>query len=266
MAPNEVCSVEHELRCDVPLTQSVYHDEFMEVEEDSIHLDCDFYTSYSCDEYPSYSCDEYHYLYLQKHGTEFMMPIIFEDGMDFIECELYYASTKSQLSGGALRRLQSQQQRRSSVQELEATFVDALPSCIRRSKRTKQNVKDQMQTPRRRCSFGGLPESGDMEPALIRSNSMRIDFRVDETRVSFEEYVQVVTIHPVNEYPPDVRSKMWMSREEMTDSMTRAMAEDVRDRHRAQQKLEKAMQAYLKRKVQQQGSINSTIAECIQAA
>jgi hypothetical protein len=185
--------------------------------------------------------DRFHDLYLQKHAFEFMMPILFEDGMDYVECELYYASITSQISygGSILRRARNPQPRRATLEELrEGSRQGVLLPCIRKSRLSKR------QQPRsgpviRRCSFSGMPQLDDVIP-LTRSNSME-KLLNDEPRVAFEEYVSVVTIYPAEEYPEDIKSSIWMSREEMSNCMRRAMVEEMREqRERVREQREKS--------------------------
>jgi len=77
-----------------------------------------------------------------------------------------------------------------------------------------------------------MPQIEEFQP-LTRSNSMR-RLGEEEARVSFEEYVQVVTIYPAEEYPDDVRTQMWMSREELSKCMRRAMIEDMKEQREKQ--------------------------------
>jgi hypothetical protein len=174
---------------------------------------------------------EFHELYIQRHGLEFMMPILFEDGMDYIECELYYASLTSQSYGGAFRKLRSMQPRRPTLRELTDEANGNRLSCLRRPTRG-EGVEHRSGPPVRRCSFSGMPQIEEFQP-LTRSNSMR-RFGEEEARVSFEEYVQVVTIYPAEEYPEDVRTQMWMSREELSKCMRRAMIEDMKEQREKQ--------------------------------
>jgi hypothetical protein len=174
---------------------------------------------------------EFHELYIQRHGLEFMMPILFEDGMDYIECELYYASLTSQSYGGAFRKLRSMQPRRPTLRELKDEANGNRLSCLRKPTRG-EGVEHKCGPPVRRCSFSGMPQIEEFQP-LTRSNSMR-RLGEEEARVSFEEYVQVVTIYPAEEYPEDVRTQMWMSREELSKCMRRAMIEDMKEQREKQ--------------------------------
>jgi len=192
----------------------------------------------------------YHDLFLQQDGMEFMQPILFEDGMDFVECELYYQMINSQCCGGAPRRLKQQDQRQTSPRDPQTTKPGALPSCIRKSKLTIK--KDSQPTkPFRRCSFSGLPARDESEYSVVRSNSLR-GFQQQQPRVSFDEYVQVVTIHTIDDYPQDVRCNIWMTREEMMLSIRRAMAEDAREKRKH------------KPDVERQPSTNNVIDQCLQ--
>jgi len=173
----------------------------------------------------------YHDLFIQRNGLEFMMPILFEDGMDYIECELYYASLTSQSWGGAFRRVGGGQSPLPSSEQLWDFANGNRLSCLRKPARGS-GLHCKSGPPVRRCSFSGMPQIEEFQP-LKRSISTR---RVgdEEARVSFEEYVQVVTIYPAEEYPDDVRAMMWMSREELSKCMRRAMIEDMKEQRERQ--------------------------------
>ncbi|EEC51895.1 predicted protein [Phaeodactylum tricornutum CCAP 1055/1] len=160
--------------------------------------------------------DGYSSMYFQREGLEYMTPILFEDGMDFVECSFYYLCRKSQDSGGVLYRERRRCQPRATTEQL--THMDnAQPSpCIRRPFRFHSFPSLVTDIQARRCSFSGIPDLGNnnSDSQLIRSNSMR-SLRDQVARVSFEEYVQVVTIRAAHDYPEDVRSGLWISREEM---------------------------------------------------
>lgn len=183
------------------------------------------------DGYMDYDDTDFHELYLQRNGLEFMMPILFEDGMDYIECELYYASLTSQSWGGAFRKLRSMQPRRPTLRELKDEAVGNRLSCLRKPTRGEGQM-NKSGPPVRRCSFSGMPQIEEFQP-IQRSNSMR-RLGEEEARVSFEEYVQVVTIYPAEEYPDEVRTQMWMSREELSKCMRRAMIEDMKEQRERQ--------------------------------
>jgi hypothetical protein len=177
---------------------------------------------------------KFHDLYLQKGGIAFLSPILFEDGMDYVECRQYYDSIQSQHARSGTNDLRSKQQRRTSLRELEHLVSDC-NSSVRRSRRNDRQ-KTELNGTLRRCSFSGLTESFDIssEPHLVRSSSQR-DLTESTPHVRFEECVQVVTIYSAVDYPPNVRANIWMSRKEMSLCMRRALAEKV-----AQQKKKKA--------------------------
>jgi hypothetical protein len=183
---------------------------------------------------------KFHDLYLQKGGIAFLSPILFEDGMDYVECRQYYDSIQSQHARSGTNDLRSKQQRRTSLRELEHLVADC-NSSVRRSRRNDRQ-KTELNGTLRRCSFSGLTESFDMNNSgdsgmpntLVRSSSQR-DLIESTPHVRFEECVQVVTIYSAVDYPPNVRTNIWMSRKEMSLCMRRALAEKV-----AQQKKKKA--------------------------
>jgi len=208
-------------------------------------------------------CDGDFDLYLQKDGQDFLTPIIFEDGMDHVEAKMYYASLESQQTGGALRRLQQQLDRPSSNRALQQPCDSPLVSILRKPKQKKSSPKKKWT--QRRCSFSGLPNCGEIERTLVRSNSMRGLAEDKPRRVSFEEYVHVSTIHPVDVYPPDIRSQLWMSRQEMMSSMKRAMMEDAQERKLMEQETARQEEQCKASSVERQDSVKSIITECIQS-
>jgi hypothetical protein len=105
-----------------------------------------------------------------------------------------------------------------------------LVSCMRRTRRRPSSIDKQPLHRRhshqviRRCSFSGMP------PLLLHGEESRRNCLVKShstedlssfLKVGFEEFVQVVTIHSAADYPDDVRSSLWMSRQEMSRSMRR---------------------------------------------
>lgn len=171
----------------------------------------------------------FHEYYMRKDLNEYLVPVIFEDGMDFHECEQYYASLKSQESIGR-PSLRTRLQRKSSLRELQQIIADDSPSCLRRQPRYKSKI-DLEKARVRRCSFNGTAPVATERPCLQRSNSQR-DVNESKPGVSFDEYVQVWTVFKAYEYPEDIRHGMWMSREEMKHCMQRAVAEKVAEKRR----------------------------------
>ena len=172
----------------------------------------------------------YHELYLQQGGSFFGSPIRFEDGMDYSECELYYASLDSQEEGGSPRIslfASSQEKRPSCLQDAKGLAPGKLASCMRRPKYSSSTASSRPHRQIRRCSFSGNPARMDESPErwLQRSNSSRA-INEHKPRVAFEEVVQVMTISPAAELPPDVRSGMWLSRQEMNMMIQRAVLEE----------------------------------------
>jgi hypothetical protein len=225
--------------------------------------------------------EPFHELYLpQTSGLEFIMPILFEDGMDYVECELYYAAHQGS-SGAAkaptnasptrvvpLRRplkesfsssaaaeaqeLQSILRSRGRRGSLEATAVrrtspttaattaapagpaDSTPPLTTTSSTTSTTTDMKPRKRRhcsypvavRRCSFSG---TGSLRATLVRPaaplSRSRSHDELDMIGVSFQEYVQVVTIPTVLDYPDEVRSSIWMSQQEMRESMKQASQE-----------------------------------------
>jgi hypothetical protein len=175
---------------------------------------------------------------------QFLTPVIFEDGMDFDECEQYYASINSPESSGRSPPLRRRIQRKTSLRELHQLTKDS-PSCLRKIPRQLENVKVKDLGKMRRCSFAGVVPAGSGKPSLQRSSSQQ---NVTETspQVSFHQHVHVVTIRSALEYPDEVRSKIWMSRDEMRLNMQRAVADKVAERRRENRRLEEERQQQLR--------------------
>jgi hypothetical protein len=182
------------------------------------------------------SSDEYHELYLQREGMQFISPILFQDGMDYVECEYYYASIQQQ---SAKRKRSSRQKVVSPIsykRALQEETPGKLASCIRRNKNKQMrsapsNEKEPIAEDRavRRYSFSGMPQLSLEIPTMTRSQSWQHLSDLSQHRgVGFEQHVRVVTIHQAMDYPEDVRRSMWMSREEMAGNMRRAMRQSQR--------------------------------------
>lgn len=252
MAPNNVTVVDDE---EVPCFTNSYDSSWFD-DDDSICLE----------EYSDDNDEEGHALYLQRDGLDFKIPIVFEDGMDFEESQLYYASIESQLTGGALRGLQKKQQRRPTTRDITGPLNNkSLHSCLRKP-RTKK-IKSIEPTLRRRCSFGGHQNRGHLrQQTLVRSLSMRCHGDDEPRRLCFEEYVQVNSIPSVDDYPPAIRSQLWMSRQEMMTAMRCAMIEGVqKPLLEEEEELDYASQEQPKDdEVARQNSMNDVITECIQ--
>ena len=214
---------------------------------------------------PSLYFSGFHEYYMKKEQVEYIVPVIFEDGMDFQECEQYYASLKSQ-DLNSRSSLRTRLQRKSSLRELQQIITNDSPSCLKRMPRHKSKI-DLEKAKIRRCSFGGTAPVADGRPTLQRSNSHR-DVKESSPGVSFDEFVQVWTVYASYEYPEDIRSQMWMSREEMKHCMQRAVAEKVAERRRQlirqqQQEENRRLEEEKKDQVQRQNSDNCVMAECL---
>jgi hypothetical protein len=242
MAPNDLTLLAEEGPC----FTNVYNDSSWLDDDDSISL-----------EYPEDN-DACHDLYLRRDGLKYRLPIVFEDGMDFEESQLYYASIESQLPC-----LQKKQQRRSTTRDITGSVNSiSLPSCLRKPRTAKSKPREPR--PQRRCSFGGLSNYGDVQQTLVRFHSMR-GLKDDEPRlVRFEEYVQVSSIPSVDDYPLAVRSQLWMSRGEMMTSMRLAMVEKVRKPQGEEEDDYTTQEQHKGDNIAHQNSINSIITECIQ--
>jgi hypothetical protein len=246
MAPNDFIESDEE---EVPRFTNTYDSSYFD-DDDSICLE------FSDDN------DDCHDLYLQRDGFEYMTPIVFEDGMDFDESQLYYASIEAQLTGGVLRCcLQKKQQRRPTTRDITGPLNSiSLPSILRKPRIAKRKPREP--TSQRRCSFGGNQKCGDVQQRTLgRSHSMRGLGDYEPRRLCFEEYGHVCNIPSVDDYPPAIKAQLWMTRQEMANAMKRAMVEDVQEAQREEEEHDYATQEQHKG---DDHSMNSIITECIQ--
>jgi hypothetical protein len=180
---------------------------------------------------------QFHELYLQDGAFEFMTPIHFEDGMDFEECECYYASINDGPARSSQRRKPT---RRKSVEELKDEVKGVRPSCLRKSSRKNPDEAAKERPPlRRTVSFSGMPNDTGLYAEAV-TECMRDS--ITGPNVTFEEYATVATIYAIDDYPEDVRSSVWMSREELSRCMRRAMIEEMKERREREQVLVKIVE------------------------
>ena len=204
----------------------------------------------------------YHELFLPSGHDSYLKPIVFGEGMDYVECHLYYRTHEAQAKGGVLSRQQQQRGRRKEGKTQDqsehrlrwfgAVGNSSDSSAIRPIIRRHNN--QQASTPRRRvkepcspksfrrsgllrrCSFTAYPadprlalDSSDhgenTHNALFqRSQSVRdVGNRKSSCQhVTFQRHVEVHTIDAVCDIPYEVRRALWMSRSEMMQSIQEA--------------------------------------------
>lgn len=174
----------------------------------------------------------YNRWYLQREGEEFIKPIIFEDGMDYSDCRLYYQAQHSQNLGGMLITSPQASQRLEFLEQVKHTDMNKPRPCLRlKSGEPDQSNQSKERPAVRRYSFSG-PTPGRLGTMARTNSAKRIQ---DQTpRVSFERNVKVVTIHPVTEYPGDIRLGMWMTREELAASARNAKSDEARQERKKQ--------------------------------
>jgi hypothetical protein len=175
---------------------------------------------------------EFHELYLHEGTIEYITPITFEDGMDWHECELYYASisngTRERRS--AFHSQRSTQIRRPSKKQLQQEVDGNLQSCLRTP--YKQRKRPSHLVMRRSISFSTIPKT---DGSYSRHLSDALDGMTSNgPHVNFDDYVSVSTIPLVEDYPLDVRKAIWMSRAEIDACMQGAIREDAFRRQLAQ--------------------------------
>ena len=175
---------------------------------------------------------EFHELYLHSGTIEYITPISFEDGMDWLECELYYASisngTREFRSAFHLQR--TTQIRRPSKKQLRQDVEGKLQSCLRTPTKLKNSPsRSEM---RRSISLSTIPKTDCMFSRFL-SDALH-GLASNGPHVNFDDYVSVSTIPLIEDYPLDVRKTLWMSRAEIDACVQDAVREDAHRRQLAQ--------------------------------
>lgn len=176
--------------------------------------------------------NEFHELYLHSGTIEYITPITFEDGMDWQECELYYAcisnGTREHRSSFHLQRVT--QIRRPSKKQLQQEVYGHLQSCLRTP--SKPRKRPSHLELRRSISFSTIPKT---DGAYSRYLSDGLNgLTSNGPHVNFDDYVSVSTIPLVEDYPLDVQKALWMSRAEIDACKQSAIREDALRRQLAQ--------------------------------
>ena len=101
----------------------------------------------------------YHPLFIGEDSVEMIVPIEFEDGMEFDECERYYACLLAGESRNAYHLSRAAKARRPpTTKHLKQCNDGKLPSCLRAPK-LKTNSRRPIQ---RSASFHVLPSMNDL--------------------------------------------------------------------------------------------------------
>jgi hypothetical protein len=168
---------------------------------------------------------EFHEFYLQRNGEQYLHPIFYEHGMDQRECDLYYHVRNAQQHGGLARQPREYHTPISYPPPVKSTPI----SILRNKRMSKQTDLRTRPALIHRVSFSDQligKEINTSHATLRRSRSLRI---IDRPQVTFYEQVLVITIHPIYDLPPDVRSNVWMSRDELLVSMHDAAIEQIKE-------------------------------------
>jgi hypothetical protein len=171
--------------------------------------------------------DNFHELYLQRNGEQYYYPIIYQHGMDQRECGLYYNVLKAQQNGGVFRQPRACYKPISGPPSVKSTPISILRNNKRPAKRSDDRVRPSLI---RRFSFCDQlleKEQHNTSPATIRRS--RSSHIIDRPRVTFAEQVLVTTIHLIAEMPLEVRSNVWMSRDELLVCMHDAAIEQMQE-------------------------------------
>ena len=175
--------------------------------------------------------DQYHELFLPSGHERYLKPIVFGDGMDYLECDLYYQTREAQANGGVLRRRRSSwvdSSTRNNCFAGKSIHADVVKPTFRQSCSTRKLQKSMIPNSSkrscllRRYSFTASPTDHLMDgakqdvtvaPPFSRSQSVRDDG--NPPRVTFQHHVEVQTIDPIQDIPCEVRRALWMSKKEM---------------------------------------------------
>ncbi|CAJ1954145.1 unnamed protein product [Cylindrotheca closterium] len=180
--------------------------------------------------------------YLMDDEEGFLAPILFEDGMNSDECDLYYITLEedkllmqdidgpSPISTLARRSLPTQFRSALPLRPLEEEESDELPSCLREPK--KRPVENEL-VPLRRRSFGGLPTLQEL-PEFYRAHSCpdlsNLHSPQFKPKVNFDTEVQVVSVFAASDYPRRIRSNLWLTRKEIRSIRKEASYERRKER------------------------------------
>jgi hypothetical protein len=179
-----------------------------------------------------------HELYLQENGYQYSYPIMFQGGMDSVECEMYYNILDAQQHGGVQKRKNTSQRCR-AVSDNFSTLdgKSGPPSILKKSKYTKTSEARYDSTrPRltRAVSISHIQPKDDTRDnhfnTLRRSNSFcYLNEIKSSNRVSFSDHVQINTIYPIHEVPLDVHRNLWSTYAELEYYRQRAYEVCVAD-------------------------------------
>jgi hypothetical protein len=212
-------------------TQTCWYDDDREMNEHG--------SSYTgCDENVDLIYDCADEMFVQSTCEPFLLPVLFEHGMDIVECDHYYRILASQARGGVLRRPQGLQVSLCGPTTRSAT--DRPISILRKSRRAKKAPVERSEGKLiRRSSFCGVsPETlkarVTVDSRLVRSKSMQDDTR----NVGFHQFARVYSIPSIEDLPYEIRAALWMSPEEMMISIRDAaiaeMEKEIASRDNAQ--------------------------------
>lgn len=165
----------------------------------------------------------FHELYLQPGSIASKVPIQFEDGMDWVDCERYYAliADGSLKSPSLPRNAGHRRVRCPSKRDLEQEMRSELRSCLRTcSNRWRRKDKPRMQ---RSLSFNTLRHEGSSYSTFYAEANCEL---IESPRVTFSHHVAVVTIRPIDDYPEEICKLLWMSADEIDKGVRNAMREE----------------------------------------
>lgn len=167
----------------------------------------------------------YHELYLLSGSIEYISPVSFEDGMDWHECELYYACISNGMMEhrSAFHMKRATQYRRAFKEQILQQVGGQLQSCLRTSNKPKP--LSPFPEMRRSISFSTFPNIDAAYTQYISDALGENPQRGPGPRVHFDDYVSVSTVFPIEAYPSDIRKNLWMSRAEVDACMHSAMKE-----------------------------------------
>eukprot|EP00980_Cylindrotheca_fusiformis_P013205 scaffold3359_cov123-Cylindrotheca_fusiformis.AAC.9 len=233
-------------------------------DDDELLVDKAFFGSYLETSDSETENEEYfHPLYLHEEGEEFLLtPVLFEDGMSFDECELYYVTQEEEHDDELVSKPLKPLARRNLPSSFRSTLPlrrledeEELPSCLRSSTKLKLDLRRRYNrntagTPRqprprassikftkkqRRRSFGGVPTLPTL-PEFFRPHSCpdfsTLTCQQFQPKVNFDTDVQVVTVYSVHDYPRKVRANLWLTKKEIARFKRQAKKEKLKRRQK----------------------------------
>jgi hypothetical protein len=212
----------------------------------------------------------YHHLYIRSDVPVCQAPIAFEDGMDYLECEQYYASLNSHEIGGSVRRPSFSYQKSARAEALQSITRGALAPCLQTKKSVSETaaaaaIMENRVPFNRRTSFSGITPI-EAKPRTIKRSLSHMRLQDCTSRVTFSDHVSVATIYAVSDYSADIQSTLWMTRSDIMNNMREAMYEQKMRMLQALMESNREDELYKPdREHEHRNSVDSVVTECFKS-